>query len=80
MRGVLVGLLLCLGFGVVAGRGQGMPTTSGETLSGKKLVLAEAVKGHAAVLVIGFSREAGDGCGLWVKALHGDAAMAGVPV
>jgi hypothetical protein len=80
MRGVLVGLLLCFGIGVGAGAGQGLPTTVGETLSGKKLVLAEAVKGHTAVLVIGFSREAGDGCGVWAKALHADAAMAGVPV
>jgi len=80
MRRVLWGLLLAAGLGGWTGLAQGMPATAGETLSGKRLVLAEAVKGHAAVLVVGFSREAGDGSGLWAKALHGDAAMAGVPV
>jgi len=80
MRGFGWGLLLAVGMGADAGQAQGIPTTAGETLSGKKLVLAEAVKGHAAVLVVGFSREAGDGCGLWAKALPGDVAMAGVPV
>jgi len=80
MRRVLFGILLALGMGVEAGLSQGMPATPGETLSGKKLVLAEAVKGHAAVLVIGFSREAGDGCGVWAKALHADPAMAGVAI
>jgi hypothetical protein len=80
MRRAALCLLLAAGLGVEAGHGQSMPVTVGETLSGKKLVLAEAIKGHTAVLVIGFSREAGDGCGVWAKALHGDAAMAGVPV
>ena len=30
-----------------------MPATAGETLSGKKIVLADAVRGHASVLVAG---------------------------
>lgn len=80
MRGVVLALLLTVGLAVEVGRAQSMPATAGETLSGKKLVLAEAVKGHAAVLVMGFSREAGDGCGVWAKALHGDVAMVGVDV
>ena len=39
---------------VVNGFGQ-MPTTAGETLSGKRIVLAEQVRGHAVVLVAGFA-------------------------
>jgi hypothetical protein len=60
--------------------GQEMPKTTGETLSGKHMVLAEEVRGHAAVLVAGFSREGGNGTGAWVKAIHADSALAGVPV
>jgi hypothetical protein len=60
--------------------GQAMPATSGETLSGKKIVLADQAHGHAAVLVAGFSREGGNGTGAWVKAIHADPAMNGVTV
>jgi hypothetical protein len=73
---IVVGLLL----GGVQAFCQGLPGTTGETLSGKRIVLADAVRGHAAVLVAGFSKDAGDGCGLWAKALRGDAAFAGVAV
>lgn len=59
---------------------QAMPATAGETLSGKRLVLAEAVRGHAAVLIFGFGREASDGCTAWAKALRADPAMAGALV
>ena len=58
--------------------GQGMPSTAGETLSGKRIVLAEAVRGHTAVLVAGFSREGGAGTGAWMKAVREDSALAGV--
>jgi hypothetical protein len=57
-----------------------MPTTAGETLSGKKIVLADAVRGHVAVLVAGFSHDGGMACGDWMKAIHADAALAGVDV
>lgn len=57
---------------------QTLPATQGETLSGKKIVPAEAVRGHASVLVAGFSREAGDGAGAWAKAIRADPAMQGV--
>ena len=57
-----------------------LPTTAGETLSGKKIVLADAVRGHAAVLVAGFSHDGGIACGDWMKAIRGDAALAGVDV
>ncbi len=59
---------------------QALPTTPGETLTGKRLILADVVRGHAAVIVVGFSREAGDGCGLWMRTLHGDPALANLPV
>jgi hypothetical protein len=60
--------------------GQALPNTAGETLSGKSIVLADAVRGHAAVLVVGFSKEAGDGSGGWAKALHADRALDGIAV
>ncbi len=55
-----------------------MPTTAGETLSGQHFVLAAAIRGHAAVLIFGFSKDAGDGCGQWAKSLHNDPALSGV--
>jgi hypothetical protein len=57
-----------------------MPATAGETLSGKKIVLADAVRGHEAVLVAGFSHDGGIACGDWMKAIRGDAALAGAEV
>ncbi|HEV3445880.1 MAG TPA: hypothetical protein VG099_14660, partial [Gemmataceae bacterium] len=57
-----------------------MPNTAGETLSGKRIVLADQVRGHAVVLVAGFSHEAGNGTGPWVKAIHSDPALASVSV
>ena len=59
---------------------QGMPVTAGETLSGKHIVLADATRDHAAVLVAGFSHEGGNGTGPWVKALRADKALEGVAV
>jgi hypothetical protein len=64
----------------VAAQAPVMPTTAGETLSGKKIVLADAVRGHAVVLVAGFSHDGGIACGDWMKAIRGDAALAGVDV
>jgi hypothetical protein len=60
--------------------GQTMPGTAGETLSGKRIVLADATRGQAAVLVAGFSHEGGSGTGAWVKAVRADQALAGVSV
>jgi hypothetical protein len=59
---------------------QEIPRTGGETLSGKHMVLADELRGHAAVLVAGFSREGGNGTGAWVKAIRADTALAGMPV
>jgi hypothetical protein len=62
------------------GQTPGMPATAGETLSGKRIVLADAARGHRTVLVAGFSHDGGIGCGEWMKAIRGDAALAGVDV
>jgi hypothetical protein len=59
---------------------QTMPGTAGETLSGKRIVLADETRGRAVVLVAGFSREGGNGTGAWVKAVRGDKALEGVAV
>jgi hypothetical protein len=57
-----------------------MPTTGGETLSGKRVAPAELVRGHVAILVAGFSREAGMQSGTWRKAVRADAGLNGIPV
>lgn len=62
----------------VPGMSQSMPATAGETLSGKHIVLADAVRGHAAVLVAGFSHEGGTRTGDWMKAVRADSALSGV--
>ena len=59
---------------------QSLPKTPGETLSGKRIVLADAVHGKLAVLIAGFSREGGAGSGQWVKAIQSDPALAGVAI
>lgn len=57
-----------------------MPKTAGETLSGKHVVLANEVHGRPAILVAGFSHEAGNGTAAWVKAIHADSALNGITV
>jgi len=59
---------------------QSLPNTPGETLSGKRIVLDNAVRGHAVVLIFGFSKDAGDGCGEWFKAVRADSALSGAAV
>ncbi len=59
---------------------QSMPATAGETLSGKRIVLAEATRGQPVVLVAGFSHEGGMGTGAWLKALKADPALSGIVV
>lgn len=76
-RIALAGVALLAGLDCLA---QSLPTTAGETLSGKRIVLADATHAHTAVLVAGFSHEGGMGTGAWVKALHADPALAGVAV
>ena len=59
---------------------QALPITAGETLTGKRIVLAEAVHTHATIILAGFSREGGTRCGEWVKALRADSALSNVDV
>ena len=59
---------------------QAVPATTGETLSGKRIVLTDEVRGHSAILVAGFSREGGSATGAWIKALHGDSSLTGIAV
>lgn len=59
---------------------QPVPTTSGEALSGKPVVVADAVRGHATILIAGFSSEGGAHSGEWAKAIHADPAFANVAV
>jgi hypothetical protein len=61
-------------------RAQSLPATAGETLTGKRIVLADEVRGQTAVLVAGFSREGGSATGAWIKAIHGDSSLASVAV
>lgn len=57
---------------------QSPPQTAGETLSGKPLIVADAARGRAAILIMGFSKDAGPPCGEWAKAIRSDQALAGV--
>ena len=79
LRRVWVGavVLVC---GAAMATGQAMPQTAGETLSGKAVTLAQAVRGQRVVLVAGFSRAGGEGTGAWVKAVEADPALKGVAV
>ncbi len=72
--------LVAIALASVAAGGQEIPRTTGDTLSGKRIVLADEVRGHAAILVAGFSREGGNGTAAWVKAIHADSTFAGMPV
>ena len=81
-------ILVCAGWATIGtsahvraqGKPAGMPTTAGETLSGKQIELAEVARGHRTVLVAGFSHDGGLACGDWMKAIRGDVALAGVEV
>ena len=64
----------------LAPNAQNMPATPGQTLSGHRIVLAQAVGGHPALLAACFSKEAGPSCGDWAKQAQTDPALAGVAV
>jgi hypothetical protein len=73
-------IAVALALGPIQGQCQEIPKTTGETLNGKPIVLADEVRGHPAVLVAGFSREGGNGTAAWVKSIHADAALSGFTV
>ena len=54
---------------------QSLPATDGETLGGHRVAVALAIRGHAAVLIAGFSKDGGDGSASWAKAVHADPAL-----
>ena len=68
---IAVGAVLLVG----ACAAQSLPATEGETLGGHRVVVAQAIRGHQAVLIAGFSKDAGDACGTWGKAIHADPAL-----
>lgn len=55
--------------GQAAAPAASLPQTAGETLAGKELVIAESVRGRAAILVITFSRKAAKEAAVWTKRL-----------
>ena len=63
-------MLIC----TVCAVSQSIPHDDGEALSGRKVVLPDDFSGHAAVLIIGFSRSGGDSASRWGKQLHQDLA------
>jgi hypothetical protein len=82
MRSVIIRFSLAAAAGIMSCvcLGQSLPATPGETLSGKHIVLADAVRGHSAILVAGFSREGGAATGEWIKRIRADNAFGGVTV
>jgi len=53
---------------------QTIPHAEAEALSGRKVVLPDDFSGHAAVLIVGFSRSGGDSARRWGKQLPQDLA------
>lgn len=81
MRRAFVGIFIALIAATsLLGQSAAMPRTPGETVGGKRIVLAESLRGRTSVLVMSFSREAGNGSNAWAKLVRADAALAGVNV
>jgi hypothetical protein len=67
----LVSFLLIL-VSAVAQTGQPMPTVTGESLAGHKVVLPDAARGSVAVLIFGFSKASKTPTSAWAKRLSRD--------
>ena len=82
VRGCLrrAALAVAMPSAAVACMAQAIPTTAGETLSGKPVVPAELMRGQTTILVAGFSHDAGMQSAAWRKAVHVDSALKGLPV
>jgi hypothetical protein len=81
MRWVVLGLLIAS----TASAGidchcQSLPSTAGETLSGHRIVLADALRNHSTILIAGFSKDVGPACGDWGKAIQADSALSAFAV
>jgi predicted transcriptional regulator len=61
--------LLCAWLASAAFAADALPRVSGETLSGNAVILPDAAKGKAAVLIISFSRAAQEQTRLWGEKL-----------
>lgn len=66
--------LLCACCLVVA-FAQTIPTSTAETLTGKKVELPNGVKGHASVFIVGFSRKSKEQTSEWGKRLRPELAQ-----
>ena len=81
IAGTTVGLLLLSGLGLIAGQRQPMPLTQGQSLSGHEVLLPTSLKGHAAVIVIGFSHASQKSMERWDKEIGAQVkANPGVPL
>ena len=70
-RMLFTAVLLC---GAMALSAESLPGTEGENLLGQKVKIADSLKGKIGVLVIGYSRSAGDITAAWDKRLSADYA------
>lgn len=74
-RGALVQLLCTLILATSAlAQSKAMPTISGESLAGNKVVLPEAAKGQVAILVFGFTKASKDPTKAWATKLNSEFA------
>ncbi|MFP5235293.1 MAG: hypothetical protein ACLGSD_05280 [Acidobacteriota bacterium] len=75
---IAASLLLALSICTVVSA-QTLPRTAGETLTGQRLVVAQAAQGHPVILVAAFSHKAGERCSHWMQAIQKDPAFASTP-
>jgi hypothetical protein len=73
-------LALVVGTAWVSWAAETLPATEGESLTGHRVVLREAMRGHASILIGSFSKDAGAGCAEWAKAIRADAQLKSVTV
>jgi hypothetical protein len=64
MRLTICFLLLCL----APAFGEQIPKTASESLAGQQVTLPDSIKGHPAVVIVGFSKSSQDAVKAWDKA------------
>jgi hypothetical protein len=72
--------MLLLATGLHAQTASGLPTTSGERLSGGSVVVAQVTGQQTTILVASFSRDASSATTDWLRTLHSDPAFAGTAI
>jgi hypothetical protein len=75
LRLLVAGVVLASAVLLAAQNPPPLPATTGQTLAASSLVLAQAVRGHRAILVASFSRDSNQASSEWMRALHSDAAF-----